>query len=249
MPRDRPFESAVIVGASSGIGAALARRLASEGTRVALLARRGDLLRAVAEEIRAGGAVAVAHEHDVRAHEEIPGLLDRITTEIGEPDLIIYSAGLLLPVQLDEFTPAKDAQMLAVNLVGAVAWLDHAAVRMGARGAGTIVGISSIAGDRGRRGMPAYCASKAGLTTFLESLRNRLAARGVDVVTVRPGFVDTDMIKGMKTHGMVSAPRAAEIILHHARRGSVDVHVPRRWGPVSFVLRAIPSWLFRHLPI
>lgn len=249
MTRDRPFESAVIVGASSGIGAALARRLGGEGTRVALLSRRGELLRALAGEIRDAGGVAVVHEHDVTDRAAVPALLDAITQEIGEPDLLIYNSGLLLPVGEDEFTAEKDIRMFDVNLLGAVAWLDDAAARMGARGSGTLVGVSSIAGDRGRRGAPAYGASKAGLTTFLEALRNRLAGRGVDVVTVRPGYVDTPMTEGMNTFWSVSAERAAELILHHARRGSVDVHVPRRWWFVSLAVRAIPSWLFRHLPI
>ena len=119
-----------------------------------------------------------------------------------------------------------------------------------ARG-GCIVGISSIAGDRGRRGAPAYGASKAGFTTFLESLRNRLSRAGVNVVTIRPGFVDTAMTRGMEgLFWLISADRAAEIILGHARAGgSRDRHVPARWGLVSLVIRCIPSWLFRRLSI
>ena len=240
-------ERALVVGASSGIGAALAVRLARPGAHVALVARRAARLRAVAEQVTAKGARALVREHDVRSAEEAPALYAEVAAEIGEPDLVVYAAGVLRHPGPDEFTTSADAETVAVNLVGAMAWLNQAALRMSAEGSGTIVGVSSIAGDRGRRGAPAYSASKAGLTTYLESLRNRLHVRGVRVVTVRPGYVVTEMTEGMEMFWEVSADRAAELILAAAERGSVDVHVPARWGLVSWILRLIPSAVMRRL--
>lgn len=246
------WRTAVVVGASSGIGAALARKLAIGGTRVALLARRQDALDDVRSSIATAGAGdrAIAIAHDVTDYDAVPELFDRIEDELGPVDLVVYAAGIMTEVAADEYTFEKDRRMVEVNLLGAMAWLDQAAARMEARRSGTLIGISSIAGDRGRRGNPAYATSKAGLTTFLEALRNRLTCEGVRVVTIRPGFVATQMTQGMDgLFWLVSADEAADMILAAARRGPVDVHVPRRWWLVSFIVRAIPSWIFRWLPI
>jgi NAD(P)-dependent dehydrogenase (short-subunit alcohol dehydrogenase family) len=139
--------------------------------------------------------------------------------------------------------------MVEVNLLGAVAWLDLAAPYFEAQRSGTIVGISSIAGERGRRGNPVYCTSKAALTTFLESLRNRLSRYGVNVVTIKPGFVETAMTRGKQgLFWLISPAEAAEQVLALARRGSsASGFVPRRWGLVAWVVRNLPSFVFRKL--
>jgi short-subunit dehydrogenase len=150
----------------------------------------------------------------------------------------------------DEYDTAKDREMMEINTIGAMAWLNPVADRMARLGRGTIVGIGSVAGDRGRSGNPGYCASKAALHTYLESLRNRVAARGVQVVTIKPGFVDTAMTRGREgLFWMISADRAAEIILAKARRGVVTAYVPARWRAVMTVIRAIPSVIFTRLRI
>src|SRR5207253_11293467 len=127
------------------------------------------------------------------------------------------------------------------------AWLNEAARRFERAGEGTIVGISSIAGDRGRRGNPAYGASKAALDHFLEALRNRLSQRGVTVVTIKPGFVDTDLTRGMPgLFWLISADEAARRILAAARGGSVTPYVPARSRFVGLIIRSSPSFLFRR---
>jgi short-subunit dehydrogenase len=140
--------------------------------------------------------------------------------------------------------------MLDINLAGAVAWLNPAAERFARLGRGTIVGIGSVAGDRGRVANPVYNASKAGLETYLEALRNRIHRSGARVVTIKPGFVDTDMTRGVKgLFWLISSDRAAEIILRKARRGSVSAYVPARWRLVMWVIRSIPSFVFRRLSL
>jgi NAD(P)-dependent dehydrogenase (short-subunit alcohol dehydrogenase family) len=245
------FTRAIVVGASSGIGAAIAVELGREGAAVALLGRRTAELAAVAQAVEAAGGRAFAYPHDVTDYDSVPGLLERIEGELGGLDLVVYAAGVMPEVVEGEYDFGKDRQMIEVNLLGAMAWFDLAAARFEARRAGTLVGISSIAGERGRRGMPGYTTSKAALTVYLEALRNRVARYGVNVVTAKPGFVDTAMTRGKKGLFWVVSPQAAAArTLALARRGSgASGFVPARWGLVALVVRSIPSFLFRRLNI
>ena len=247
---DITFEHALVVGGSSGIGEALARRLAADGSRVALVARREDELRRIMDEINdaAGGERAIAVAHDFRAVEEAPELVQEIARRLGGIDLVIFAAGAMPAVAIDEYDTGKDREMLEVNLLGAVAWLNPVAERMARLGRGTIVGIGSVAGDRGRAPNPVYCTSKAGFHAYLEALRNRVAKLGVKVVTIKPGFVDTAMTRGKEgLFWVISADRAAEIILKKAKSGVVTAYVPARWRLVMTIVRSIPSFIFTKL--
>jgi len=248
----RRFAHALVIGASSGIGEALARHLASEGTRVALVARRGERLAEIAGDINraAGEERALTFAHDVCHRDEVPVLLQEIARALGGLDLVIYSSGVGHPVSFTEYSTDKDVDMIEVNLLGAMAWLNPTAERFWRLQQGTIVGIGSVAGDRGRSGAPAYNTSKAALHTYLEALRNRVGRRGVKVVTVKPGFVDTPMVADFKNLPMVvSADRAAAIILRKAGRGVSTAYVPARWRLVSLVVRSIPSFIFKYLKV
>jgi len=240
------------VGASSGIGAEIARQLAQDGCAVALLGRRGAELAQVAASINGSGAGhAITATHDVTRTDEVPALLERLVQQLGGLDLLVYAAGIMhLPAE-GEYDVARDRAEIEVNLVGAMAWTAPAAALFEAKRAGTIVGLSSIAGERGRRTFPAYSTSKAGLTTWLEALRNRVARSGVNVVTVKPGFVDTPMTADLTRKPMViPAAKAASLILAAARRGgSPSVFIPGTWWLVAMALRHVPSRIFRQLNI
>src|SRR5439155_1004209 len=148
----------------------------------------------------------------------------------------------------DEYTFDKDRRTLEVNVLGAVAWLNEAAQRLALARAGTIAGIASVAGDRGRRGNPVYCTSKAALTTYLEALRNRVARYGVRVVTVKPGPVDTPMTRDLaKKPLLIPVERAAQSILAAAKRGAVNAYVPGVWRWIFLILRNMPSAIFRKM--
>jgi short-subunit dehydrogenase len=245
-------KSALIVGASSGIGAALASALAGEGYHLALVARRATLLTEVAEGIRKDypDLQVETYAKDVRAFDEVELLLERIVGDFHGLDLIAYAAGIMPPVELDEYDLAKDREIVDVNLTGAMAWLNPAAKFLSLARAGTIVGISSIAGERGRRGNPAYCASKAGLNAYLEALRNRLAPFGVHVMTVKPGFVQTAMLEGRSgTFWVISPEEAAQGILKALRGRKQTVFVSARWALVAAIVRWLPSVIFRRLKI
>lgn len=237
------FKKAIVVGGSSGIGEAMAKQLAAEGATVAVVARRASEL----ERVCAGSDKLKAYAHDVENFDEVPALYEKIVGELGGLDLLVYAAGVMPKVAESEYSFDKDRQMMAVNVVGAMAWMNPVAARFEAARGGTILGVSSIAGERGRRGNPGYTTSKAALTAYLEALRNRCSRYGVNVVTAKPGFVETAMTKGMgKLLWIISAEEAARRCLALARRGSgASGFVPGRWALVAWVVRSIPSWLFR----
>ena len=243
--------TAIVVGASSGIGAALALRLARENRKVAVLARREDQLRESAEAINreVGKELAFPFRHDAGETDRAGGLFGRIEEELGEADELHFVAGVMPEGGPDEFDTAKDQLQFQVNALGCIAWVNAAAERFGPRGRGHIIGVTSVAQDRGRRGRPGYCASKAGQDTFLESMRNRLWHRGVKVTTIRPGFVRTPMTEGLQLRGAITADRAAQLILRARDRGVAVAYVPFRWRLIMAAIRAVPSFLFRRLDI
>jgi len=249
------FQRAIVVGASSGIGADIARQLAAGGATVALLARREPELRTVVAAIAAAGkGRAIARVHDVRDARAVPALFEELVRELGGLDLLVYAAGIMRLPREGEHDAARDREELEVNLLGAMAWTTPAAAMFEAKRAGTIVAISSTAGERGRRSFPAYSTSKAGLTAWMEALRNRVSRYGVNVVTAKPGFVDTrvlDQVERKPTGVLLtSAPRAAALILSAARNGtSANVFIPWFWWPLAAILRNVPSFVFRRLNI
>jgi short-subunit dehydrogenase len=248
----KPRRRAILVGASSGIGAALARRLAREGYTVALLARREEQLKSVCDEINAvsGETRALVYVHDVKDYDAVPALLQRILIDLGGLDLFIYNSGIQHFVGIDEFNFDADRDMLEINTLGALAWLNPIATMFYHLKTGQIVGISSVAGDRGRVGAPAYNTSKAALSTYLEALRNRLTRRGVAVLTVKPGFVDTDILKAAgakRTFWVISPDQAATGIWKAIKARKQTVYVPGQWALLMLVIRHIPSVIFRRL--
>ncbi len=248
----KTFSTAIVVGASSGIGAAIATELAvTKGTRVALLARRSDQLDAVVASIRAAGGDAFAVVHDVTDYDAVPALFDELVGRLGGLDLMVYAAGVMTAVAEHEYDFTKDRFMVEVNLLGTMAWCNPTAAYFEGRRAGTLVGVSSIAGERGRRDNPAYCTSKGAMTIYLESLRNRTSRYGVDVVTVKPGFVSTAMTEGREDLLWIVEPSqiARDTVQLAAAGGSPEVFLPRRWGAALAVIRNIPSPIFRHLNI
>lgn len=245
-----PQKRAILVGASSGIGAALAHRLADEGYQIALLARRAEKLSALADEINSkhGETRAIYYIHDVTDYESVPELLQKIITDLGGLDTFIYNAGVALMVGLKKYDFEKDRQMMEVNLIGALAWLNPIVEKFQELKRGQIVGISSVAGERGRVGSPAYNSSKAALTTYLEALRNRLDKNGVNILTVKPGFVQTDMIKdAKKLFWVISPEQAAKDIYKAMQKRKQEIYTPARWRWVMLIVRNIPSFIFRKL--
>ena len=246
----RPEIRGLIIGASSGIGAALARRLVGAGYTLALVSQRKTELTALCDQINAEGGrtLAVPYVHDVTHYDEVPELLRRIVANLGGLDFVAYVAGVNFPPGMGKYNFQGDRQMIEVNFLGAIAWLNPVAQMFQSAERGQIVGISSVAGDRGRVGNPGYNASKAGLSTYLEALRNRLTRHGVNVITVKPGFVRTEMLKAaQKPMFPISPEKAAEDIYSAMRARKQQIYTPWFWNWIMLVVRNIPSVVFRRM--
>ena len=247
-----PWKRAIVVGASSGIGEQVARLLAGSGCRVALVGRRREELERICGELNReyGSDTSFPIEHDVRSQVDLTGLFQDITSCLVGLDLIVYTAGITPRVGPREYRTDVDRDTIDTNLTGAVAWLNEAAHRFDRAGEGTIVGVGSVAGDRGRRGNPVYGATKAALATYLESLRNRLSVRGVTVTTVKPGYVRTAQIEGIPLPAffpVLSPEEAARQILDGAAARKTEIYVPDWWRFVMLMIRGIPSPIMRRL--
>ena len=235
--------TAVIIGASSGIGEALARELNRKGWRLGLLARRLDALGALAGEF---GADTVVRRVDV-TQAAAATILEELIQDLGGVDLIIVSAGTghLNP----DLNWELDLDTVRVNVVGFMAMTQVAMRHFLKRGRGHLVGISSIAALRGGRRAAAYAASKAFQSIYLDGLRDlaRHSGRPIAVTEVQPGFVDTAM---MKTDGpipyvvrrfLVSSPTiAAKQILRAVQKRAKHAYITRRYGFIAFILRLFP---------
>lgn len=235
----------IVVGASSGIGAELARQMVARGDRVAALARREDRLIALKNEL---GENVIPIVHDVQNTAEIPALFQELCRLLDGLDVIVYASGVMPEVGPSEFNFEKDEPMIDVNFKGGVAWLNEAAVRFQNVKHGTIIGIGSVAGERGRQGQPVYNASKAAFKAYLEALRNRLSKHGVKVVTIKPGPTDTEMTASLGMRGLMPVEQAARLILKKSEKG--NEHFLKFTHKVAFALiRNFPSAIFRKLKV
>jgi short-subunit dehydrogenase len=246
----QPRRRAILIGSARGLGAAMARRLACEGYFLALVDPNASLLAKTCAEINAasGETRALPYVHDATHFDEVPALLQKVMADLGGLDLFMYIAGALLPTTPTTYKFEKDRKMMEVNALGPLAWFNCVAPIFQARGSGQIVGVSSVAGDRGRVGNPGYNASKAALSTYLEALRNRLTRHGVHVLTVKPGFMDTEMLKASpRTFWVASPEKAADDIWKALRSRKQTVYTLGRWGLVMLIIRHIPSVIFRRL--
>jgi short-subunit dehydrogenase len=238
---------AVITGASSGIGEALARHYAGPQSTLGLIARRKDALEALAAALPGRSAV---YPLDVGDEQALARAAENFVARFGAPDLVIANAGVGVGTHGDALGDLdKLRRLLDVNVVGLAATLAAFAPAMRAAGRGTLCGISSVSGFRGLAGAGGYCASKAAANTWLESLRVELRGTGVSVVTVCPGYVDTPLTKvnRYRMPFLLPADEAARRIaraINAKRRLAV---VPWQMALVSYPLRAMPEWLFDRL--
>ncbi|HSM71086.1 MAG TPA: SDR family NAD(P)-dependent oxidoreductase [Anaerolineales bacterium] len=245
-----PRRRGLIIGASVGLGAELARKLAREGYSLALLARSEDKLDDLGNEIGENGAQAISYVHDVSKYDEVPDLLRKIVADLGGLDLVIFVAGVNYPPGgIDKYNFENDRKMVEINLIGAMAWLTPIAEMFQSAKSGQIVGIASVAGDRGRVGNPGYNTSKAGLATYLEALRNRLTRHGVNVLTVKPGFMKTEMLKAAQgaTPFAIETDKAADDIIKAMQKRKQVIYTASIWRWIMLAIQHTPSFIFRRL--
>jgi short-subunit dehydrogenase len=237
--------NAIVIGASSGIGRALALRLARAGYRLGLTGRRVALLEQLRDEIGAGARVK---EMDVADTARAMARLEELIGEMGGADLVVVNAGT--GAVNPELAWELEEPAIRVNAHGFAALANVAMRHFLARGRGHLVGISSVSALRGNRHAPAYAASKAFASSYLECLWYYAARLGlpIAVTDIQPGFVDTDMGRGQSGMFWIASPAAAaEQIYEAIRRRRKRAVVTRRWRLVAWVMRALPHWLYRRI--
>jgi short-subunit dehydrogenase len=236
---------AVITGASSGIGWALARVLAKQGARVGLIARRRELLERLAGEIGASGGRAAVAVADVSDRSQILAAIDEVRAQLGPVDLLIANAGVGAPTRLDPLNVSDVEQMIKINLLGVIYSIEAVLPEMLRRRCGHLSAVSSLGAYKGLPGESAYCASKAAVNTYLEGLRIQLRSRNIAVTTICPGFVETPMtqVNSFKMPYLVTADDAARRIVRALASRRKVFNFP--W-PMSLVMRAtrwLPDWV------
>lgn len=237
----------IILGAGSGMARAFIRRLAEQGAVLFLAGRRMEELADLAEDCRLRGAAAAeAVGFDARDAAQYGALIERL----GQCEGVINVAsfvGSMPPQEEIDVNPELIAGVVADNFTGPATFLSLLAPLMEDRGCGTIVGIGSVAGDRGRLGNYVYGAAKAGFATYLSGLRNRCGRKGVHVMTVKPGPVDTPMTYGMKMPFMTSPEAVAEDILKGIRRKRNVIYTAKIWALIMLVIRHVPEPIFKKM--
>ncbi len=238
----------LLIGGTSDIGRATALSFAEQGWRVLLAARNEAEAQRNADDIAARTPASVSvHRFDVLDTDGLTAFVEGLP---ALPDTAVCVVGELGDQSRAQGDLGHATMVMRTNFEGPALLLGILAERFVARGSGTIVGVSSVAGDRGRGSNYVYGAAKAGFTAFLSGLRNRLAPLGIHVVTVKPGFVRTRMTAGMKLPPLLTA-EAAEVgraIYAAAEAGRGDViYVRRIWRLVMTVIGAIPERIFKRL--
>lgn len=237
----------IILGATSGMARAFIRALAAEGAHLFLAGRNMEELEAIATDCRLRGAgLAEALTFDAREPSGYGALIDRLAACEGVLNAASF-VGSMPPQEEIDASPALIAGVVADSFTGPATFLSQLLPLMEARGTGVIVGIGSVAGDRGRLGNYVYGGAKAGFATYLSGLRNRAARRGVHVLTVKPGPVDTPMTYGMKMPFMTSPEAVAEDILRAVRRRRNVIYTAKIWALIMTVIRHIPEPIFKKM--
>jgi decaprenylphospho-beta-D-erythro-pentofuranosid-2-ulose 2-reductase len=245
------MKKVIVLGATSAIARSTVQLLSARGASLYLVGRNAERLEAVAQEARSRGAAHVRTEaldlDDLAQHE---ALVERAAAALGGLDGALLAHGILGNQEAAQRSYTEAEKVLRTNFLSAVSLLTPLANRFEAQKAGTLVVISSVAGDRGRQSNYVYGASKGALSVFLQGLRNRLARSGVAVVTVKPGFVDTPMTADMKKNALFATPdKVARGILRAADARKDEVYLPGFWGPIMFAIRGIPERVFKRMKL
>ncbi len=238
-----------MLGATRGMGRALARLLAARGARIFLLGRDAQALQKSATDLQLRGASEVGFAVcDLLESACFGPALDAAQAHLGDLDTVILSAGLFAPQEQLEQDLNFSEKMLQANFTGSILFCEQARSRLLARGGGTLCVFSSVAGDRGRKPVVLYGASKAGLSAYLEGLDHRYRAEGLVTVCVKPGFVHTGMTAGLRPPPFAGQPEAvARRVLRAIERGKPVVYAPWIWGLVMAVIRRLPRFVMRRV--
>ncbi|MDX9720000.1 MAG: SDR family oxidoreductase [Myxococcota bacterium] len=241
--------SVLILGATSPIARAMAAVYAAEGLSLCVAARDTDEAQRIAADLELRHGVRAQGMHfDALDFESHPAFVEQVEQELGPIEVAFVAFGELGDPQqsYQDFAAAK--RVIEVNYTGAASICEALAQRMGERQSGTIIGISSVAGERGRQSNYFYGSAKGAFTLYLQGLRNRMQKSKVKVITVKLGYVDTRMTYGLRTAIPIASPSATAKAIRTAQRLGLDsFYYPPFWGAVMGIVKAIPEGIFKRL--
>lgn len=241
----------VIIGATSAIAEETARLLADQGDTLLLVARNQQRLEAVSSDLRVRSGTQVetlvADVNDYHRHEEI---ISTATQQLGGLDVLLIAHGTLPDQSACQQSFDETRRELETNALSVISLLTLAAEHFEAQRSGTIAAISSVAGDRGRKNNYIYGSAKGMVSLFMQGLRNRLHAAGVQVLTIKPGFVDTPMTEAFDKGLLWASPqRVAHDINRAIGRGCDIIYTPWFWRYIMLIIRLTPERLFKRLSL
>lgn len=241
----------LITGAASAIAQATARIYAKDGASFFLVDLKADRLEAVANDLKVRGAAHVETQaSDLNIFDHHTQLIQKADQALGGIDTVLIAHGTLPKQHECEADWPKTHQELSTNFLSAASLLTHLANYFADKGSGTIAVTSSVAGERGRQSNYVYGSAKAALTTFADGLRNRLSKKGVHVVTIKPGFVDTPMTAEFKKGPLWAAPEVVARGIYRAIEGKKNkVYLPWFWQVIMLIIRNIPERIFKNLQL
>lgn len=245
------MKKTLIIGANSAIAQATARHLAKRGDAIYLLGRDDKRLADTAEDLKARGAAQVQHAvSDALDGAGQQAAVDNAIEALGELDCVLIAYGTL-PNQTECQDSVEDTRKeFEINAISIISLLTGLANYFERRGSGTIAVITSVAGDRGRQSNYVYGAAKAAVAVFLQGLRNRLHPAGVQVLTVKPGFVDTPMTREFNKGPLWASPDdVAQSIVRGLDKGADVIYAPWFWRYIMLVITAIPELVFKRLKL
>lgn len=243
------MHNVLIIGATSAIAQHTARLLAARGAAFYLVARDAQKLAVVAEDLKVRTTSRVETcEMDVLEFERHAPVFEQALAVLGDLDVVLIAHGSLPNQQAGEACAETMRHEMQVNALSTLSILGAVANFFETRGAGSIVVISSVAGDRGRKSNYIYGSAKAAVSVYLQGLRNRLASRGVQVLTVKPGFVDTPMTAEFDKGFLWTGPdTVAEHICHAIESGKDVIYSPWFWRWIMALIKLVPERLFKRL--
>ncbi len=236
---------AVVTGASSGIGWALAKELARAGAKVGLVARRREQLEKLAGEIVAAGGTAAVAAADVGDRQQVLAAVTGVREHLGPVDLLVANAGVGAPTLLDPVNVGDVEKMFRINVLGVVYAIEAVLPEMLRRGRGHLAAVSSLAAYKGLPGESAYCATKAAVNVYLEGLRIQLRDKGIAVTTICPGFVKTPMtaVNHFDMPWLLEADEAARRIVRALRRRPKVYNFPWQTTLMMKLTAWLPDWM------
>lgn len=236
----------MITGASSGIGKGLAVELSTRGAKLGLVARRQNLLDEIVDAIRLRGAKAFAVAADVRGADAMKAAADRIRAELGPIDVLIANAGIGTTSHISQLYPNHVANVISINVLGAANSVAAVVPQMVERGRGQLVAISSLAAYRGLPKSAAYCASKAAMSAYFESVRIDLRGTGVGVTIIHPGFIKTPLTAGRdaKMPYLMELDEAIPKIVSAIEKGKKSIAFPWQLASVVRAGMFMPAFMY-----